>query len=648
MPKGLRTIKLEKIHITDSLFGRYSELVAEKILPYQWDILNDRVEGAMPTYCIRNFRIAAGIIDGERKGAVFQDTDLYKWIEAVSYCIENGSGKKFEKIMDEAIELIGRAQQEDGYINTYYTITAPDKRWCNLVEGHELYTSGHLIEAAVAYYLSNGKKSLLDIAIKNADLICKVFGRGENQIKGYPGHQEIELALVKLYRITGQKHYLECARYFIDERGREPNYFTKEIEKRGGYEYYHEFDNYDLKYSQAHMKAVKQRSAEGHAVRAMYMYSAMADLALEYGDEKMSDACQALWENVTDKKMYVTASVGASGWLERFTADYDLPNNTNYSETCASIGLMMFGQRMNSLTKHAKYYDVVERALYNTVLAGLSIAGDRYFYVNPLEVIPDFCMDHTYMMHVKPSRQRWFSVACCPPNIARTLASLGQYIYAKDDESIYINQFISSNVESMIGNNKVSIELNSSIVKDGKVSLIITAGEESKYSIKIRVPEYSGQVKICQNGEEVRAVMNNGYACFRNTGEERSLIEIDFDVKARFVASNINVPADVGKVALMKGPCVYCLEEKDNGKNLSSIYVVAETEIREGKPLDLFGEIPTLYYEGMKLSSDGLNGEELYGKPHFSLSKVDLKAVPYCLWNNRGEGEMLVWHKARV
>jgi DUF1680 family protein len=465
----LKPIKLSNIRITDSLFGSYSRLVTEKIIPYQWEILNDRIKEADPTYCIANFKIASREISGERKGVVFQDTDLYKWIEAVAYCIENGSGAKFMNTADEVIELIGRAQQSDGYLNTYYTIIAPDKKWSNLVEGHELYTAGHLIEAAVAYYSATGKSNLLTVAKKNADLICNVFGRGEGQIRGYPGHQEIELALVKLYRVTKEMRYLNQARYFIEERGTEPNYFLDEIKKRGGYEFFSEFDDYDLKYSQSHISPINQRTAEGHAVRAMYMCSAMADLALECDDNKMMEACQAIWDNVTKRRMYITGGIGSSGFRERFTTDYDLPNKTNYSETCASIGLMMFGQRMTAATRNAAYYDIVERALYNTVLAGLSVTGDKYFYVNPLEVVPGFCTDHTYMMHVKANRQGWFNVACCPTNVARTLASLGQYIYAKDNEALYINQFISSVAEIQIGEANISIELNSTLMQDGKV-----------------------------------------------------------------------------------------------------------------------------------------------------------------------------------
>lgn len=648
MSEGLKTIDLSCIQITDPLFGSYLKLVSDKIIPYQWDILNDRAERANPTYCINNFRVAAGDIEGSRKGVVFQDTDLYKWIEAVAYCIENGSGRYYEDIVDSVIDLVGRAQEEDGYLNTYYTVVAPEKRFTNLVEGHELYCTGHLIEAAVAYYHATGKAALLTIAIKNADLICRVFGREEDQIHGYPGHQEIELALVKLYRVTGKSRYLNCARYFLDERGKVPSYFLHEIARRGGAEFFPEFNNYDLKYSQAHIEPILLRSAEGHAVRCMYMSSAMADIALECEDKKMLEACQAIWESLTKRRMYITGSIGSSGVLERFTTDYDLPNNTNYSETCASIGLMMFGQRMASVTKDASYYDTVERALYNTVLAGIGMTGDRYFYVNPLEVVPDYCTDHSYMMHVKPDRQRWFSVACCPPNLARTLASLGQYIYARDQDSLYIHQFISSTAEVNLDDTMMKLDLSSDLLQSGKVRLKIISTARSKIVVKIRIPEYADQPKFMMDDKVAEVRMDSGYACLNGFDQGEHLIEIDFGVKPRWVSANDKVRADEGKIALMKGPCVYCLEELDNGANLGAVYVTEETDLMEGKPVEeLFGAIPTIEYEGTKRKNIGVGTEELYGKPRFTQEKIKLKAVPYCLWNNRGSGEMLVWHKVR-
>lgn len=335
--KKLKTVPLNKIKISDQFWNRYIHLVKDVLIPYQWDILNDRLPDVETSHCIENFKIAAGETDGDFEGAVFQDTDVAKWLEAVAYSLAAEPDEHLSYLADKTINLIGRAQCEDGYLNTYFTIKDPSKRWTNLKEGHELYTAGHMTEAAVAYYKATGKTEFLDIMKKFADLICKTFGPDEGQIHGYPGHQEIELALIRLYHVTGEKKYLETAKYFIDTRGVGENYFLEE-EKRPEYkQIFPEFAGYDPRYSQSHEPVREQKTAEGHAVRAVYMYCAMADLAYEYKDKELLDACKTLWEDMTKRQMYITGSIGASGLLERFTTDYDLPNNCNYSETCASI-----------------------------------------------------------------------------------------------------------------------------------------------------------------------------------------------------------------------------------------------------------------------------------------------------------------------
>ena len=642
MKQERRQIDLKNIRITDSLFGSYVKQVSEKIIPYQWKILNDQLEGADKTYCIENFRIAAGELEGTRKGVVFQDTDLYKWLESVAYTIADGKGEQFEPLADEVIELVGRAQEPDGYLNTYFTVNAPERKWKNLIEGHELYTAGHMIEAAVAYYHATGKTAFLEIAKKNADLIGKVFGRGEGQRRGYPGHQEIELALVKLYRVTGEQKYLDTAKYFIEERGTQPNYLAEELRERGGFEFFPDLQDYDLAYSQADIPPVEQTKAQGHSVRDMYMCAAMADLAGECEDERLLKACKAIWENMTQRQMYITGGIGTSGFRERFTTDYDLPNATNYSETCASIGLMMFGQRLSAVTGDAGYYDSVERALYNTVLAGINIEGDRYFYVNPLEVVPEFCTQHTYMNHVKPIRQKWFSIACCPPNVARTLASLGQYVYAQEDDSILIHQFISSEVQTETKDGKTALKMDSTLMQDGKVS--IQAETEKGCSLKIRIPAYAENWKLLSGEKEEKPEIQNGYITMALPAGTHA-VTLNLDIHPRWVAANDQVRADAGKAALVKGPIVYCLEEVENGKLLSQVCVKPNEEVKEeASPEGLVGNLPALTYPGTRIKNAGL-GDQLYGALKIEKEATQLTAIPYCLWNNRGEGEMLVWHR---
>lgn len=669
MNTPLRLPKLEQVQINDKLWSHYCDMVADIIVPYQWKVLNDRIPGVAPafnnwnildsqaenfiqygaqrgmeSYCIKNFRIAAGELKGAHKGVIFSDTDVYKWLETVAYCLHNGRCKDFENIADEVISLIGRAQQTDGYLNTYFTVAEPQGRWSNLVEGHELYCAGYLIEAAIAYYEATGKDALLHIARRFADLICRVFGLAEGQIPGYPGHQEIELALVKLYRCTGQRRYLDCARFFIDERGQEPNYFSQEIEYRGGQVLFSEFREYELAYSQAHMPPRQQRTAEGHAVRAVYMYCAMADIASEDRDETLLETCRALWDNITQRRMYITGGIGSSGFFERFTTDYDIPNDSAYSETCASIGLALFGRRMALLEQDANYYDVVERALYNTVLAGISLEGDRYFYVNPLEVWPDACLPATSMKHVKPVRQRWFNVACCPPNVARTLASLGQYIYAVNDEVVYINLYISSIYEADVSGKRVTLRMDSGLMQNGHIHISIKAKE--KATLAMRVPNYAQQPVFLLDGVLVEPLIKKGYAYFETNGDHT--LEMRLNIKPRWIAADVRVRKDAGKIALMKGPCVYCLEEVDNGNNLASLYVSPDAKVAECASEQLPGGLPELLYHGRKLVQPNRNEKSLYDDAQFGLENVNLKAVPYCMWCNRKPGEMTVWQKALI
>ena len=647
MPSRIRVPQFQAIKITDDLFKHYVDLVAKKMLPYQWGVLNGVGEEAK-SYCVNNFKIAAGELDDKHRGVVFGDTDAYKWLEAVAFCAMNGE-TEYVPIADELIALIGRAQQPDGYLNTYYTVVKPEQRWKNLREGHELYSAGHLFEAATAYYQATGNKELLDIACRFADLICQVFGPKKEQCKGYPGHQLVELALMKLWRVTKKEKYLQTASFFITQRGGEVNYFLEEMNQEGHQRIFPELTDYDPAYSQSHLPPIRQRTAEGHAVRAMYMYSAMADIAQAYNDKEMKQTCLNLWENVTAKRMYITGGIGSSGLLERFTTDYDLPNDRMYCESCASIGIMMFGQRMASLCREASYYEAVERALYNTVIAGMSAEGDRYFYVNPLEVWPENCLEHTSIHYVKPIRQPWFDVACCPPNIARTLASLGQYIYAVDDKSLYINLLISSEVALTVNENSVKVVMENALMQGGKLKIRIDTKQQKPITVKLRIPSWLEKATIVCKEEVIHPAIENGYAVLAVNREGNHIFEISGEVPPRFMAVNLNVRADVGKVALTKGPFVYCLEEKDNGSNLAALQVgIGEAVQEKSSEQSLPGNLPTLVVKGKRMISTIEDEQQLYGVPDFRWEEQELTAIPYCVWGNRGSGEMTVFVDATI
>ncbi len=639
----LTSLPLRAIKINDAYWNKYIKLIPEVVIPYQWEILNDRVKDAVPSHCLQNFRIAAGEADGERRGTIFQDSDVGKWLEAVAYSLESTPNPDLEKTADEVIELIGRAQCEDGYINTYFTLVENGRRWENLSEGHELYCAGHLIEAAVAYYNSTGKDRFLQIMCRFADLICSVFGSGEDQIHGYPGHQEIELALVKLYHATGTRKYLDTAKYFIDERGQSPNYFLEERAKTDFKSIIPEFAGYKPLYSQSHLPVREQTTAEGHAVRAVYMYCAMADLAAEYHDAELLRCCESIWTNIVKKRIYLTGSIGSSAYLERFTTDFDLPNDRNYSESCASIGLALFGLRMSHITRDASYVDIVERTLYNTVRAGISLDGNHYFYVNPLEVWPENCLEKTSMEHVKPVRQKWFDVACCPTNIARTLTSLGQYIYAADENSLYVNLFTSGSVTTVLNRQEVSLETVTDFPRTPEIKFHIRGGE-TEFPLCIRIPAYAENFRVSINGRPSEFDIKKHYACITKVWQEEEVV-VTFDMPARLVSANPNVHADSNRVAIVRGPEVFCLEETDNFKNLPSILVSRSAELSVSFDPALFGGCNVVTCAAKKISTENWN-DELYQSIEPKLEAVQLKAIPYGYWCNRTPGEMIVWLNA--
>lgn len=639
------SLDLKKVSIHDSFWSKHVDLVRNAIIPYQWEAMNDRIPDAESSHCLENFKIAAGRAKGDFYGAVFQDTDVAKWLEAVGFSLACYPDEVLEKTADEVIDLIADAQCEDGYINTYFTIKEPDKRWTDLCEGHELYTAGHLMEAAVAYYEGTGKSKFLDCMCKFADLICDTFGTEEGKIHGYPGHEEVEIGLIKLARVTGNKKYMDQAKYFVDARGVGENYFMKEMSRPDYKMIFPEFADYTPAYSQSHKPVREQTTAEGHAVRAVYLYCAMADLAEAYQDEGLLKACKTLWNNIAEKRMYLTGGIGSSGHLERFTVDYDLPNEYNYSESCASIGLALFGLRMAQITGESQYMDVAERALYNTVLAGIALDGKSFFYVNPLEVWPPACMEGTAKKHVKPIRQKWFGVACCPPNIARTLASLGQYVYSQRPEKreLYVNLFVSNETELDWNEDKISVKLQTEFPWVNTYSLEVKNVPAGGMNLMLRVPDYAQDYQVKADGKlyEENKEPEKGYR--RVHVEKDTKIEVSFAAPAKFVYANPQVRADSGKAAIVRGPLVYCLEEIDNFQNLPAIFVDTDAPLREEKS-DLFGGIITVKAKGKKIVESSVS-DSLYSGQKPQLEDAELTAIPYPYWNNRGEGEMLVWMK---
>lgn len=582
---------------------------------------------------------------------IFWDSDVGKWIEAVGYSLEKHPDARLEKIADGVIDDMAKAQQADGYLNSHYQLVEPGKRWSNLWDCHELYCAGHLIEGAVAYSRATGKRKFLDVVCRYADCIGKTFGRRKGQKRGYCGHPEIELALVKLFHATGEKRYLDLAKFFVDERGRKPSYFEEEARQRGDanfapYTTAQEKNRHRL----AHVPVREQSEAVGHAVCAMYLYSAMADVAAETQDSALMDACRRLWKSTTQRRMYITGGIGSSRHTERFTCDYDLPNETAYAETCASIGLVFFAHRMLQAEADGEYADVMERALYNGVMSGVSIDGRRFFYANPLAAHPVSYAarpgdDHGY--HTDPQRREWFGCACCPPNIARLLASLGQYVYSQAGSRLFVHLYAAGEAEVLVAGQKVMVKQRTEYPWQGKVALEIAPSVQAEFTVAVRIPGWCRDAKIRINGKQVKAsaLTKKGYAYIRRMWCRGDRIELLFAMPVERIVSRPEVRSNCGKVALQRGPVVYCLEEVDNGNNLADVSLPSDAKLSPKWEENLLGGCVTITGRARRRDIKGY-GKELYKPVDGRYTSATIKAIPYCLWSNRKGGEMVVWVRA--
>lgn len=537
---------------------------------------------------IRNFAIAAGIEEGVYKGIVYDDSDVYKMIEGASYSLTNNPNPALEAKMDDIINKIAGAQCEDGYLMTYYKLGDFSRRWSNM-DKHEMYCAGHLTEAAIAYYNATGKRVLLDVAIKYADHIDATFGAGK---RGWvPGHQEIELALVKLYRTTGEERYLRLSNWLLDQRGR------------------NKADWQDKGYYQDLVPVADLSKISGHAVRAMYMFTGMADIAAITSNEGYIGALDRLWDDVVFTKMYLTGGIGSSHHNEGFTEDYDLPNDAAYCETCASVGMIFWNQRMNMLKGDARYIDILEKCMYNGALAGISISGDRFFYVNPLS------SDGTH------HRKAWYGTACCPSQISRFLPSIGNYIYAFSDDAVWINLFMGS--ETNVKNNSFNVALKqeTSYPWDGAVKISVNPVKSCRFDMKIRIPSWCKNYRYDVNNTTSGAKMEDGYLVINRIWKKGDIITIDFDMPVRVVEADPRVKANIGKRAVQRGPIVYCTEECDN-KDFDSLMLDAKTEFKTAFDKNLLGGVVTI-------DARTRRGNIMY--------------VPYYAWDNREAGRMNVW-----
>lgn len=732
-----RPLPLRDATVGQGFWGDEQELVRTQVLPFQWCALNDNVPGAAPSYCMHNFRAAAAqnrrrtaarsqgdrfvppvytdrgfnVLpdDPERPdpdrfyGFVFQDTDFSKWIEAVGYSLAHHPDAELEARADAAIDIVCAAQQENGYLDTYYILNGMDRHFTNLKDHHELYCMGHLIEGAVAYYEGTGKTRLLHAAQGFADYVASVFGTEPGRLRGYPGHEIAEMALVRLYEVTNERRYLDLAAYFVDERGRAPLYFEVEDRTRAKREgaTYVPNDNQPMPYAyyQAHEPVVDQREAVGHAVRAGYLYSGVADVARLTENERLADTVRALWRNIVDRKLYVTGGVGATAFGEAYSYDYDLPNDLAYSETCAAIALVFFARRMLELEPKSEYADVMELALYNTVLAGMAMDGKSFFYVNPLEVRTEAVRSHdARFLHIKDVRQKWFGCACCPPNLARLVESVQEYAYTLADDGgtlfthLYIDGMAVVHVLSKDEDDEdvaLRLEVESGLPWNGHVRAVVHVdegdggaddygdGHDGKISVPFifafRLPAWAGdqiEVAACttvpaEAQGRVNRRVRDGYLYLAGTWRDGDVFEFDFPMPVMMLEANLRVSEDAGKVAFVRGPVVYCAEECDNGSRLHCLHVDAarvgeRAENVTVEPFDFKAGAEALDGKGtggvepvsrcmVRLRVPAWRDEVRDAKPLYSpwhppvRRRVEAVLIPYFAWANRGENEMRVF-----
>jgi uncharacterized protein len=624
MDYPIKNVPLTEVDFTDNFWKTRLETNRDVTIPANFKKCEE-------TGRIDNFLKAAKKMDGPHTGLFFNDSDIYKVIEGACYSLnlypDNDifTRSEVEAYLDKLIQIIADAQEEDGYLYTARTID-PNAvkaeregltRWSNLRVNHELYNLGHMYEAAVAHYQATGKRNFLDVAIKSADLVDSVFGEGKKH--DVPGHQEIEMGLVKLYRVTGEERYLKLAKFFLDGRGHH----------NGRSEYRAVVDV--LGYAQDHLPVTEQKEAVGHSVRAVYMYAGMADVAALTGDKDYIKALDALWENVVSKKMYLTGGLGAKHHGEAFGENYELPNSSAYNETCAAIAGIFWYQRMFLLHGDAKYIDVLERTLYNGFLSGISVAGNTFFYANPLASDGKW----KFNVNVAATRSPWFECSCCPPNIARLLASLPGYVYATKADTLYVNLFVAGTGQAEVAGTKVTLQQETNYPWDGNIKITVNPQEAKEFSLAVRIPGWAQnqpvpsdlyryleasdeKVTLKINGQSLEFTADKGYATIKRTWHEGDVLELHLPVPIRRVLSHENVKDNLGRVAVERGPIVYCAEAIDNGGHALDLHLADNAELSAHQEKDLLGGITIIKGGGLTL-------------------------IPYYAWSHRGEGEMAVW-----
>jgi DUF1680 family protein len=630
--RKLTPIPFTNVHFTDTFWAPRIEINRTVTLPHILKKLEDVG------------RISAFDLNFEREVPspivlIFGDSDPAKWIEAASYSLATHPDPELEAKVDYVIDKIVSAQQPDGYLNTHFTHVQPDMRWKNLRDLHELYCAGHLIEAAVAHFQATGKTKLLDALCRYADLIDATFGPEPEKKRGYPGHPEIEMALVRLYHATGNERYLRLAKFFIDERGTtspdKSHYFDLEARERGEKKpfFFHTYE-----YSQSHQPIREQEKVVGHAVRAMYLFSAVADLADEYDDPTLLDTCYRLWDNLINKRMYLTGGLGPSRFNEGFTNDYDLPDETAYAETCATVGLIRWNHRLLQFEGDRRFADIMERGLYNGFLSGVTLSGDKFYYENPLSSAGNH------------HHQGWYECPCCPANVARTIASLGTYFYSTGPANLWCHLYGGSTSEVELSGTQVVVKQETRYPWDGTVNISLELPNPLPFTMHLRVPGWCEQFQVAVNGEPQAIFPEaNGYLALSREWKDGDIVEYQMEMPLQAVYANPAVRQLEGRVAIQRGPILYALEGVDHGEIHLDQISINPADIKNFKVThqpEVLGGVPVVEGQGKVIDDNRWPGG-LYGSQVPQEKGIKITAIPYCTWDNREPGEMRVWLRAR-
>jgi len=631
--KELTPVPLNNVTIDDSFWVQRMKINRERTIPSEYKIFKE-----------------IGQIDSLKPGwepgtelvpPYFAYSTIYKWIEAASYSLITYPDSQLDSLVDGLVGLITKAQQPDGYLPPSYKAVEPGKPrplW------GVLYCAGHMLEAAVAHFQATGKRTLLEVACRFADYIDTVFGREPGKKLGYPGHPECELALIKLYQVTGEKRYANLSKFFIDERGQQPHYFDREAIEQGKDPTHFWVGTYE--YNQSHKPVREQNEVVGHAVQAMYLYSGMADVAVEFGDEELRVALDRLWNHLTSKKMYITGGIGSTRHNEGFSEDYDLPNETAYTETCAAIGLVFWAHRMLQFECDGRYADVMERALYNGVLSGVSLDGKKFFYDNPLTSLGGL------------QRKQWFECPCCPPNIARLIASLGNYVCSQGETDVIVHLYVGGTASLHVAGQTVGLRLDTRYPWDGSIVITVEPETPASFGLKLRIPAWCPEFSLKVNGEEIKSLKpQRGYIRIEREWKASDSVELSLSMPIELVRAHPEVREDIGCVAIQRGPLVYCIEQIDNNvppylhvlpedRKLANRVPLKWIVLPEDAKLEAHFE-PDLLDGVVVIYGDALHDSEwdaqLYRLVSGQRKPFKIKAIPYFVWANREPGEMRVW-----